>query len=134
VASHAYSVEKSEGSKFIQTLNKRILLFLLVYSIQLIYIPTSERVTGGIVPRLPVDIFPIRVIWVVPYVACYALWLFSVVWIILNAEDHRFRSFLAACVFTFTFGALIFIFFPTYVPAASLPGTDLFTSLLRMLH
>ena len=134
MASHAYSIEKSQGSKFIRTLNKRILLFLLIYSIQLIYIPTSERVSGGIEPRLPIDIFPIRAIWVIPYVSCYALWLFSVIWIILNTEDRVFRSFLAACIFTFTFGALIFIFFPTYVPAASLPGTDLFTTLLRMLH
>ena len=134
MASHASSVEKSKGNKFIRTLNKRILLFLLIYSIQLIYIPTSERVSGGIEPKLLVDIFPIWTIWVIPYVSCYALWLFSVIWIILNAEDRMFRSFLAACTFTFTFGVLIFIFFPTYVPAAALPGNDLFTSLLRMLQ
>ena len=134
VASQAYSVEKSKGNKFLRAVNKRILLFLLAYSIQLIYIPTSERVAGGIEPKLSIDIFPIWAIWVIPYVLCYALWLFSVMWIILHTEDRVFRSFLAACVFTFTFGVLIFIFFPTYVPPASLPGRDIFTSLLRILH
>jgi len=134
VAAHAYSVEKSKDNKFILTLNKRILLFALTYCIQLIYIPTSARVSGGIEPKLPIDIFPLWTIWVLPYVFCYALWLFSVIWIILNTEDRVFRSFLAACIFTFTFGVLIFIFFPTYVPAASLPGTDIFTRLLQILH
>jgi len=127
-------MEKSEENKFIRTLNRRIILFLLTYCIQLIYIPTSERVWGGIKPKLPINIFPIWAIWVVPYGLCYALWLFSTIWIILNTEDHVFRSFLAACVFTFSLGVLIFIFFPTYVPQASLPGNDLCTSLLPMLH
>jgi len=134
VTSHAYPVEKSKGNKIIRTVNKRILLFLLTYSIQLLYIPTSERVSGGLEPKLPVDIFPIWAIWVIPYVLCYALWFCSVLGIILKTEDRVFRSFLAACVFTFTFGVLIFIFFPTYVPQASLPGSDICTSLLRMLH
>ena len=134
VASHAYSIQKPKENKFIRTLSKRIILFLLAYSLQLIYIPTSERVSGGIEPKLPIDIFPIWTIWVIPYVLCFAFWLVSVIWIVLNTEDRMFRSFLAACVFTFSFGVLIFIFFPTYIPQASLPGNDLWTSLLRMLH
>jgi membrane-associated phospholipid phosphatase len=134
VASRAYARGKSKENKFTFTVNKRILLFLLIYSIQLIYIPTSERVTGGIEPKLSIDIFPIWAIWVIPYLLCYALWLCSVIWIILNTEDRVFRSFLAACIFTFTFGVLIFIFVPTYVKPATLPGNDILTSLLRMLH
>jgi membrane-associated phospholipid phosphatase len=134
VASQAYSVEKSKGNKFIRAVNKRILLFILAYSIQLIYIPTSERIAGGIEPKLSIDIFPIWAIWVIPYVLCYALWFYSVLWIILKTEDRVFRSFLAACVFTFTLGVLIFILFPTYVQPAALPGNDMPTVLLRILH
>ena len=116
------------------TINKRILLFVIIYCIQLLYIPTSERVSGGIEPKLAVDIFPIWPIWVLPYVLCYALWLAGVIWIILKTEDRLFRAFLAACIFTFTFGVIIFIFVPTYVKPASLPGNDVFTVLLRTLH
>ena len=116
------------------TINKRILLFVIIYCIQLLYIPTSERVSGGIEPKLAIDIFPIWPIWVLPYVLCYALWLAGVIWIILKTEDRLFRAFLAACIFTFTFGVIIFIFVPTYVKPASLPGNDIFTMLLRMLH
>jgi len=57
-----------------------------------------------------------------------------VIWIILKTEDHMFRSFLAACIFTFTFGVIIFIFVPTYVKPASLTGNDVFTMLLRIIH
>ena len=116
------------------TINKRILLFVIIYCIQLLYIPTSERVSGGIEPKLAIDIFPIWPIWVLPYVLCYALWPAGVIWIILKTEDRWFRAFLAACIFTFTFGVIIFIFVPTYVKPASLPGNDVFTVLLRTLH
>jgi membrane-associated phospholipid phosphatase len=116
------------------TINKRILLFVIIYCIQLLYIPTSERVSGGIEPKLAIDIFPIWPIWVLPYVLCYALWLAGVIWIILKTEDRLFRAFLAACIFTFTFGVIIFIFVPTYVKPASLLGNDIFTVLLRTLH
>ena len=116
------------------TINKRILLFVIIYCVQLLYIPTSERVSGGIEPKLAIDIFPIWPIWVLPYVLCYALWLAGVIWIILKTEDRLFRAFLAACIFTFTFGVVIFIFVPTYVKPASLPGNDIFTVFLRTLH
>jgi len=134
VASRLYPVEKSKGTKIPLTVNKRILSFILAYAIQLIYIPTSNRVSGGIEPRLSIDIFPIWTVWVLPYVLCYVLWLCSVIWIILKTEDRAFRSFIAACIFTFTFGVLIFIFVPTYVKSASLAGNDVFTLLLRIIH
>jgi membrane-associated phospholipid phosphatase len=133
VSSPAHPVE-SKGSGFTLTLNKRILLFILAYCIQLIYVPTSNRISGGIEPKLSIDVFPIWPIWVLPYVLCYILWLSSVVWIILKMEDRLFRSFIAACILTFAVGNMIFIFFPTYVVTATLPGNDIFTALLRMIH
>jgi membrane-associated phospholipid phosphatase len=100
----------------------------------MIYIPTSNRVTGGIEPKLSIDIFPIWTIWVLPYVLCYLLWFASMAWIILKTEDRLFRSFIAGCMLTFAIGAITFIFFPTYVRPAVLEGNDVFTVLLRMIH
>ena len=134
MASRAYPIEKSKENKFTLTVNKRTLLFILAYTIQLIYIPTSNRISGGLEPKLSIDIFPIWSIWVLPYVLCYVLWLSSVIWIILKTEDRLFRSFIAACIFTFTFGVIIFILFPTYVKAVPLQGNDIFTFLLRVIH
>jgi membrane-associated phospholipid phosphatase len=134
VASRADSFDKSKGTKSVLTVSKRIILFLLTYCIQLLYIPTSARASGGIEPKLAIDIFPIWPIWVLPYVLCFALWTVGILWLVFKTDDQFFRAFLAACMFTFWFGVIIFILFPTYVPPAHLPGNDFFTVLLRMLH
>ncbi len=128
------SLEKLEKKEFTLTLNKRLLLVFLACCIQMVYIPTSNRVSGGIEPRLPIDIFPVWPVWVLPYVLCYIFWVSSGAWIVMRTDDRRFRSFIAACILTFGLGALTFILFPTYVPPADLQGNDLFTLLLRRFH
>ena len=100
----------------------------------MIYIPTSNRITGGLEPKLPIDIFPIYSVWVLPYVLCYILWSVGIVWILLKMEDRLFRSFIAACILTFAVGTATFTFVPTYVKPAALDGNDIFTILLRFIH
>jgi membrane-associated phospholipid phosphatase len=100
----------------------------------MVYIPTSNRIEGGIEPKLPIDVFPVSAIWVLPYIFCYVLWITSLVWILYTVDDRAFRSFIAACMLTFSLGVTTFVFFPTYVPAAVLEGKDIFTNILRMIH
>lgn len=130
----SYSSESSNKSETALTVRKRILLLALACCIQMIYIPTSNRVEGGIEPKLPIDVFPIWPVWVLPYVLCYVLWFTSAAWIILKMEDRLFRAFVTACMLTFAMGVTTFIFFPTYVQAASLEGRNIFTVLLRFIH
>jgi membrane-associated phospholipid phosphatase len=134
VNSPTSTTENTEKTRFTLSLRKRLLLFFLACCIQMIYIPTSNQVAGGIEPKLPIDTFPVWPVWVLPYISCYILWFTGFAWIILKAEDQRFRSFIAACMLTFGIGALSFIFFPTYVKPIPLPGKDLFTDLLRIFH
>ncbi|HLO13626.1 MAG TPA: phosphatase PAP2 family protein [Anaerolineales bacterium] len=134
MTSRAYPVADPKKNGFALSLNKRLLLLIFAYCIQSIYIPTSNRISGGIEPKLPIDIFPIWSVWVLPYVLCYALWFSSVIWIVLRMEDRLFRSFIAACIFTFTIGSTTFIFFPTYVKPALLYGNDIFTMILHFIH
>ncbi len=132
--SHAQRIKR--GMKYRQSLSRgqRFLLVLLIFCIQLIYIPTSDRTTGGFEPKLPIDIFPIWSIWVLPYVLCYVLWLSSFLWALFKMDDQLFRSFVIGFIFTCTVSVLIFIFFPTYVSPFTIMGTDLFSSLLRTIH
>ena len=134
MTSPSYSMQTSKRKEGALPVNKRVLIFTLVYCIQLIYIPTSNRLTGGIEPKLSIDIFPIWPIWVLPYVLCYVFWLASIIWIILKMEDRLFRAFVAACILAFSTGSITFIFFPTYVKAATFEGNDSFTFLLRIIH
>jgi len=134
VTSPAYPVERSKKGSFSLTLSKRVFLVILTCCVQMIYVPTSNRLTGGIEPKLPIDIFPTWPVWVLPYISCYLLWLLGILWIMLKTEDRCFRSFIAACFLTFAIGTLTFIFLPTYVSPGTLHGSDIFTSLLRIIH
>jgi membrane-associated phospholipid phosphatase len=134
VTSPTYPIERSKKHGSALTLNKRIFYVFLVCCIQMIYIPTSNRIAGGIEPKLPIDIFPIWPIWILPYVLCYFLWLSSITWIILKMEDRLFRSFIAACILTFALGTTTFIFFPTYIPVIPVEGNDIFSALMRIIH
>ena len=134
MTSRSHPIEKSKGHEGTLTSNKRALFIILAYCIQLIYVPTSNRISGGIEPKLPIDIFPVWSIWILPYISCYILWLSSVIWILLKMEDRLFRSFIAACVLTFAIGSTIFIFFPTYIRPATVAGNDVFAMVLRFIH
>ncbi len=134
MSSPVYSAETSETNHRTLPRKKRIVWILLACCIQMIYLPTSNRVTGGMEPKLPIDIFPVWPGWVLPYVLCYILWFASFTRVILKADDRQFRSFLAACILTFTLGVSTFIFFPTYVKPVFLQGSDIFTSILRIFH
>jgi membrane-associated phospholipid phosphatase len=134
VNSLAYPLGTPKKKEFLLTLGRRLLLFFLACCIQMVYIPTSNQIAGGIEPKLPIDVFPIWPIWVLPYILCYLLWFTAIAGIIFRGDDEQFRSFLAACMLTFALGALSFTFFPTFVKSASLEGSDMFTVLLRNIH
>lgn len=116
------------------SLRKRTLFIVLVCCIQMIYVPTSLRITGGIEPKLPIDIFPLWPAWVVPYLLCYPFWLFSMIWFIRKMEDRLFRALLAASFLMLAVANSIFVFFPTYVREMTFQGNDIFVFFLRFLH
>lgn len=116
------------------TLAQRFFLLLLICSIQMIYVPTSNRLFGGVEPKLPIDIFPVWAVWVVPYILCYPVWMVAIAWAIFKMDDRLLRSLAAAFLLTCTVSVSIFVFFPTYVKADTLHGNDIFTALLRFIH
>ncbi len=134
MASQIKQLEKVIKHKQTLTLGKRFLLVALVWCIQLFYIPTSSRLFGGIEPKLPIDVFPVWTVWIVPYLLCYPLWIWCTLWAIFKMEDHLFRSMGAAFLLTCTISISIYTFFPTYVRADTFYGNDIFTAVLRFIH
>jgi membrane-associated phospholipid phosphatase len=114
-------------------LKKRILLMLAAFAIQSIYTPTSLLLEGGIEPKLPWDVFPLQVVWVIPYTLCYPLWACSIAWLIRKMDERLFRATIAGFFFTFSLGALIYILFPTYVVHPAVAGDDILSKLLLLL-
>src|SRR5215216_1382953 len=101
---------------------KRILAIAFACGIQMLYLPTSEQTHGGVELKLPFDIFPIWPVWVLPYVLCYALWIFGFTWAFFKFDDRLFRAFTIAFIFAGTISAAVFVFFPTYVRPAFIHG------------
>jgi membrane-associated phospholipid phosphatase len=115
-------------------LKKRLLLILGAALIQSIYTPTSLFLTGGIVPRLPIDVFPLRGVWVIPYVLCYPLWILGIGWLVWKMDERLFSKTIAGLFFTVSLGVSIFILFPTYVIPPTLTGTDVLSKLLLWIQ
>ncbi|NWG35814.1 MAG: phosphatase PAP2 family protein [Chloroflexi bacterium] len=115
-------------------LKKRVLLVLGALLIQSIYMPTSLFIKGGIAPKLPIDVFPLWTVWVIPYVLCYPLWATALVWLILKTDECMFRKAIAALFFTCSLGVSIYVLFPTYVVQPELQGSDILTRLLRVIQ
>jgi len=114
---------------------KRLGLFLGAWAIQMIYVPTSQWLTGGIAPKISLDaLIPISPIWVVPYMLCHPLWFTAFFYAAWKMEEKLYRGFLAACYLTFSVGMLIYVSFPTFVEPQILPGKDSFSTLLRMVQ
>jgi membrane-associated phospholipid phosphatase len=113
---------------------KRIALVLAVAAIQSIYFPTSQNGIGGIMPKIPWDVFPVYPIWIVVYLLCFPLWLICIIWSIWKMEGRLFRALIAASLFTVSIGIATFIIFPTYVDLPQVDGTDFLSSLLRQIQ
>jgi membrane-associated phospholipid phosphatase len=113
---------------------KRVLLILAAFAVQTIYTPTSLLMQGGIEPKLPIDVFPLHVGWVIPYMLCYPLWTFGIAWLVYKMDERRFHAAWTGMFFTFSLGVSIYILFPTYVVHPELTGSDLFSKLLLYLQ
>ena len=113
---------------------RRLFWMLVVLAIQAIYFPTSQAASGGIAPKLPIDIFPVIPIWVVPYYLTYLFWIFAIYWTLFRLDDRSVRAALAGALFTVSVGAAAFVFFPTYIDLPAVTGTDIFSNLLRMVQ
>ena len=115
-------------------LSKRFFWVLIAFAIQSIYFPTSLAVSGGIAPKLPIDVIPVYPVWVVPYYFTYAVWMFGIYWTLFKLDARSFRAVIAASLFTISIGALTFIFFPTYIDLPVIPGGDIFSVMLRAIQ
>lgn len=116
------------------SISKRWLWALLVVAIQSVYFPTSQATSGGILPKLSIDVIPVYPIWVVPYYFTYPVWLFAIYWTLFKLDARSFRAVIAGALLTVTVGVLAFVFFPTYIELPVILGDDIFSAMLRAIQ
>lgn len=116
------------------SLKNRLFIISVALLIQFNYSIATRVLQGGIIPKLPIDVFPLSVVWVVPYVLWYPLIALSGVWILLKSDERQFRSFAAGFICTCTLGVMTFYLFPTYIIDPEVPGSDIFSKTLLFLQ
>ena len=116
------------------SISKRWLWVMVVVAIQSVYFPTSQAASGGIAPKLPIDVIPVYPVWVVPYYFTYVVWLAGMIWMATKLDARAFRAVIAGALLVVTVGALTFIFFPTYIDLPAIVGDDIFSVMLRAIQ
>jgi membrane-associated phospholipid phosphatase len=134
MSSQLRTLENNPQAEKTLSIGKRLLWIAIGWAIQLIYLPTSSWFSGGVAPKLPIDILPLWPVWVIPYVLCYPLWIAGFAWAAFKMSDRMFRAFALAMLVTCSVSIVIFFIFPTYVPKAELHGSGPLIFLLRLLH
>lgn len=115
-------------------LSRRLPWFLLIVAIQSVYFPVSQATSGGILPKLAIDVIPVYPIWVVPYYFTYAVWSFAIYWTLFKFDARSFRAAIAGTLLAVSVGALTFLFFPTYIELPVIVGNDIFSVMLRTIQ
>lgn len=115
-------------------ISKRWLWVALVAAIQSIYFPTSLATSGGILPKLAIDVVPVYPVWVVPYYFTYAVWVFAIYWTLYRLDARAFRAVIVGALLAVTVGSLTFVLFPTYVDLPVIVGDDIFSTMLRAIQ
>ena len=116
------------------SLKKRLALVTIPILLQLLYLPTTRYLTGGIEPKTALDIVPIWPVWVVPYMLVWPIWILAYAWAAFKMPDRLFRVAVVSATITIGAGMIIFMLYPTYVTRSPLVGDDFFTNSLRQVY
>jgi hypothetical protein len=125
-------------SNFLNTPLSRLqrLIFLIIgIGGHTLYVITNRLLSGGVVPRLPVDdLIPLWAIWTVPYLLIPLWWVAVGVWAMIEMDDRRFKVLMIAYLSTLYISVAIFVTFPTYVIRPEVLQVGAFFDLVRSLY
>jgi membrane-associated phospholipid phosphatase len=113
----------------------RWVLALIVFGANIIYLITNRLLTGGIVPRIPLDEYiPLWPIWTIPYLLLLPYWLLMLVIMTLKMDEPRFRWIILAAMVSQYISVAAFILFPTYIERPILDPADSSQGLIAYLY
>lgn len=113
----------------------RLTWLLILFGVQLLYIPINRGVQGGVTLTVPGDTYiPLRPIWAVPYLLSLIWWALSFIWAAWKMEDALYRAFVIGTMATMLTSYIVYLLFPTYVQRPALVGEDWPTELLHFIY
>ena len=116
-------------------IRKRAIALISVAALTLVYQWLNKTVSGGWVPRLPVDDWiPLWPIWVLPYLLTLPGLLLVGVIGARRMDEAIFRQFALMMIWAMLLCYLCFAIMPTYVERPALHGDDWATRILQTLY
>jgi membrane-associated phospholipid phosphatase len=116
------------------SLKKRFALVCIPLGLQILYLPTSHWLTGGIAPQIFLDVYPIWPIWTVIYMLCWPIWVIVYTYAVFKMDSHLFRIAILSASLTIGLSMIIYVLFPTYVIRPVLTENDFFTKFLLWVY
>jgi membrane-associated phospholipid phosphatase len=114
---------------------KRVVWLALLLAVQLLYFPINRGMQGGVVLDTAWDVhFPLRPLWVVPYLLSLAWWLGSYVWATWKMGDELYRALFVSAVSIMLVSYLFYILYPTYVVRPIVDGDGWAARLVSFLY
>jgi len=117
------------------TPNSRLAWLIVLFAVQLLYVPINRTIQGGVVLSLPWDLYvPFLPIWAVPYLLSILWWMASFIWAAWKMDDTRYRAFVVAALAVMLSAYLVYILCPTYVERPVLEGNSWQIDLVRSIY
>src|SRR5688572_2541514 len=113
----------------------RWVLAIIVFGGNVIYLITNRLLSGGFVPRIPLDEhIPLWPIWTIPYLLLLPYWLVMLVIMTAKMDEPRFRRIILAAMFSQYISVATFILFPTYIERPTLDPADASQAMVGYLY
>jgi membrane-associated phospholipid phosphatase len=113
----------------------RLSWLIVLFIVQILYIPINRTMHGGIVLHTPLDAYvPFWPIWAVPYLLSIVWWVGSFIWAAWKMEDRVYRAFVAGALAVMLASYAVYILFPTYVQRPIVEGDTWPNTLVRLIY
>ena len=113
----------------------RVILFIFLLLIILLYFPINQGVAGGKILKSPLDKYiPLLPVFVYPYLIALLWWNICLVWAFCKMDQRRLIGFIVAIIISNLTAYLIYIFFPTHVNRPEFETTSLSGTLLGYVY
>jgi len=114
---------------------KRLIWLIILFAVQLLYVPINRTIQGGVILSTPWDqVVPFWPEWAVPYVLGIVWWELSFVWAAWKMDDTRYRALVTATLAVFLTSYAVYVFYPTYVERPALQGNSWPIELVRTIY
>ena len=120
-----------------EKISTKIKIFYITLTIgsMLLYIPVNRLVTGGCSLAISFDnLIPLVPVFVIPYLFGIVFWIFSIIVINLKGNKEYAIRFTVVMITAGILSILIYIIFPTFVVRPEVVGTDIFSSLIKLVY